>query len=478
MINYCPKCGAKKEEDDQFCTNCGINLNENIETKTFEKQIAYASKETGATEKVIYTPPAQYTQPQNYTIKKQSHKKRTIISITTVAIAVMVVLASFIILLNSEPEDSDNPREITKLVKEHGPKISLHSLSGGSVSSIPEEGYTAKYGLYDESGIFGTPHLRIGEITEENLGEKTFQGEECILVKINGQISIPMKRYMESYLEVSSYLSTDSTSNEMLNMIPEEVPFYIYSDYYITKDDGTPVYMDYTIDLTEYMQIIQDISTNLGYGDDLSSIYGDEDVIMGYIIDWDREESKADMSFYMEGIPLMSMAGDFTIEFSEEYWDIEPEMEELYVGFQKIVEFTMNLEVDDFYYNTDYTSEEESEYYSDGDYGYSLEDEISQTVSTSMEIEVIAKENVNIPAGTFNDCFVIEVTQRQNTEYEEDDYGYGISSSSSSSTTSTKIWIDENGVLLKAEYSLFGDDSMNMGSSSQGLVIELEDYTK
>jgi hypothetical protein len=193
----------------------------------------------------------------------------------------------------------------------------------------------------------------------------------------------------------------------------------------------------------------------------------------------------------MEGIPYMNMNGDFSIEFSEEYWDIEPEMEELYVGFEKIIEFTMTLEVNDFnYYYPDYYIEEEPEYeyyytpkyeyeeshpYPGEYYEYDTIEDFSQTVSTSMEIKVIKKENVIVPMGEFEDCFVIEVNQRQNSDYDDNDYGYGISSSYSSES-STKIWINENGVMPKAEYSLFGETGMGMDTSSQKLVIQLEDY--
>lgn len=482
MINYCPRCGTKTEGNALFCINCGLRINETSEVKfkprseeihSFEKQIAYSSKETANNQNINYLPISQYNQPQNYANTRQAHKKRMILPITAVAIVFMIILASFIIVINTDNEDANNQSEITKLVKEHGPKLSLHSLSGGSISSIPKEGYTATYGLYDENGIFGIPKLRIGEITEENLGEKIFQGEECVLIKISGLISIPIKKYMESYFEVASYYSTDSEYIEMLNMMPEEIPIYIYSDYYVAKEDNIPVYMDYQTDLTEYMSILKDISLSIYQEDYMGLAEFDETVIMGYIIDWDRATSKADMSFYMQGIPYMNMGGNFSIEFSEEYWDIEPEMEELYVGFEKIVEFTMTLTLDDFYFDANYNleDEEESDEYFGEDDIYDLKNKSSQNVSTSMQITVIAKENVKVPAGTFNDCFVIEVIQRQKTNY-DDYYGY-----SDSSTSSTKIWIDENSVMLKAEYNLFATN-MGMDSSDQKLVIKLEDYTK
>jgi len=497
MINYCPICGRKRYENSLFCIGCGTKLEEEkIEfeilsrpekIKTFEKQIAHTSKESRTIEHMIYMPPTYNTQPQNQIRKKQPQKKRILIPVLTIAIAVMVISASLLIIFNAEPNDSSNLNEITTLVREHGPKVSLHSLSGGTVSSIPKEGYTATYGLYDQSGIFGISGLRIGEIVEENLGDKTFQGEECILTKINGEISLPMKNYIESYKEVSSYLSTDSTSAGMSDMIPEELPLYIYSDYYVKKEDNTPVYMDYKIDFTEYMQILKEISVSIGYEDEMNSIDFDGPVIMGYTIDWDRDQSKADMRFYIEGIPIMSMDGDFSIKFSEEYWDMEPEMEELYVGFEKIIEFTMTLEINDFNFGMDYGIEEEEEsvyeiedLYEEENYEHNIEEELedfSQTVSTSMEIKVTDKENVNVPAGEFEDCFVIEVNQRQDSGYEDNDYEYEISSSHSI-TSSTKIWVNENGVMPKAEYSLFGGTEIGMGTNNQKLVIKLEDYKK
>jgi len=479
MINYCPKCGVKIEAGTLFCTNCGIRIQENTinnlpskseEIQTFENQISYVSKETGTTANVIYTPPVYYTQPQNYIAKKQPHKKRMILAATAVAIAFMIVLASILIIYIKEPNNSRNLSEIKKLIEDKGPKISLQSLSGGTVSSIPEEGYTAKYGLYDESGIFGTPGLRIGQISEENLGETTYQDEECILIKTKGDISIPIKNYMTSYLEDSYYYSTDSTTTEMLNMLPDEIPFYIYADYYVTKNDNTPVYMDYTIDFTEYMQIMYKIFTSMDLGDHTSMPELDESVIMGYTIDWDRAQSKADMSFYMEGMSYMNMDADCTIEFSDEYWDMEPEIEDLYVGFEKIVEFTMTLKINDFDYNIyDDTAEEEPEYDLTDIYS---EDELSQTITTTMEIKVTDQEDVNVPVGTFQDCFVLEVNEKQNTEY-----GY-YTSSSYDETSSTKIWVSQNGVMIKAEYSLFGESAMGMDSNSQKFVIEIEDYIK
>ena len=182
----------------------------------------------------------------------------------------------------------------------------------------------------------------------------------------------------------------------------------------------------------------------------------------------------------------MSMDGDFSIKFSEEYWDMEPEMEELYVGFEKFIEFTMTLEINDFNFGMDYgIEEEESVYeiedlYEEENYEHNIEEELedfSQTISTSMEIKVTDKENVNVPAGEFEDCFVIEVNQRQDSGYEDNDYEDGISSSHSS-TSSTKIWVNENGVMPKAEYSLFGGTEIGMGTNNQKLVIKLEDYKK
>jgi len=508
MNNYCTICGKKRDDNENFCMNCGTNLNEEYlpirdeNANSFETQVAKVSKETGVANNIIYSPPTYYAQPQNYiTPKPVNKKRRMILAITAIAIAFMMISTSLILILNTKSDDPIESKVISTLVREQGPKFSLHTLSAGTVSSIPKEGYTAVYGLYDESGMFGIPNYRLGSITEENLGEKTYQGEECIYIKINGDISIPLKKIYESYMSVSSYGYSDPSNAEMIAMIPEELSLNINSNYYVKKEDNTPVYMDYTIDLTEMMQMIKDMYSMQDYGEDMSLLIPDGPVIIGYTIDWDKDQSKADMQFYMEGIPMMNMNGDFSITFSEEYWDMEPEMEELYVGFEKIIDFTMTIDVNSLNFDMDYEIEEpeliQLEDYS-SDYSRSLiqidsewdyddtyrelqpEYEVTssfgnsntQTTSTTMKIKVINQEEVTVPAGTFEDCFVIEVTQKQKNDYE---YDYEISDSSS--TSSVKIWVNENGVMPKAEYSIFGGAEFGMGSSGQKLVIKLEDYT-
>ena len=485
MMNFCPKCGIKLTEKSAFCSNCGYKLelayhnfeklNKSDEINTFEKQIAYRSNINQNPNNMI-NPQAKSrcSEPQRFVKKPKSRKKFLTCGITIIIVS-MLILASLFIVINRN-ENKEESLKVSKLLEEEGPKVSLHSLSAGTVSSIPKEGYSATYGLYDQSGIFGVPNQRIGEIREENLGKTSFNGKECILVKTYGDISIPIKNLIQTYNEVSSYsssspYSTDDQANNMINMIPDELPFNIYSDYYVKEEDNTPIYMDYKIDMTEYMQILQQISMSYGYSEEMDIINSDEPVIIGYIINWNRELGKADMQFYMSGISMLNMNGNFSLKFSEEYWDLNPSLEELYVGFEKIVDFTMTLKLDDFNFDfgSDYRYEDETMTITDDLNDY------TQTISTTMEINVIDQENVKVPAGIFNDCYIIQINQIQNNDY---DYYDTITSTSSSSTSSMKVWLNENGVMPKAEYSLMQGADMGMGSSNQMLIIKLESYNK
>ncbi len=402
----------------------------------------------------------------------------------------MLISTAFFVQLQTDTKKQDKKEEEPKIPVEpdkldpveYGPKVSFQSLSSGTVTSIPQENAKATYGLYDQNGIFGTPDQRIGEINEENLGKVTFQGEQCILVKTEGRIIIPMDEYIESYRS----MSTTQEQQEILNQIPNEISYYIYSDYYLKPNDYTPVYMDYKIDFTEAFEILKEIS--ISYGNASQEQLEFDEVIIGYIIDWNREESKADMRLYIDGFSFMNMDSNFTVEFSEEYWNMCPELDELYVGFEKIVNFTMNLKMNDFSYSyneyEEYETEEvtvsssnsqsqqiEEYEYSDSQsdiYEDESEDYIS-SIENTMKFNVIDQEDLYLDCGNFTDCYVIEIEQNQINSY---DYSY-----ESSSTSSTKIWINKNGVMPKAEYTLLGNSGMS-GSSSQKLLIILEEYTK
>jgi hypothetical protein len=483
MIKYCPNCGTKRNATDLFCKNCGQKIKQNKkEIQQFEKQIAYPQQNKPYINKYYI----QTNQPKN-----QNKRKILAGTILTVIIAMMLISTAFFIQPQTdtkkqdqtEPEDPKIPEKPEKLDPvEFGPKVSLQSLTSGTVTSIPQENAKAKYGLYDQNGILGKPGQRIGEINEENLGKVTFQGEQCILVKTEGRIIIPMDEYLESYRS----MSTTQQEQEILNQIPNQISYYIYSDYYIKQNDNTPIYMDYKIDFTEFFEILKEISIASGNTEQTDYLEFDE-VMIGFIIDWDREGSKADMRMYMEGFSFMNMDANFTVEFSEEYWDMCPEFDELYVGFEKIMNFTMTLKMNDFSYSfeeyeEEYETEEvmvsssNSQEIEEHEYSNSQSDlyeddseDYTSSVENIMKFNVVNQEDLFLDCGNFTDCYVIEIEQNQISSY---DYNYG-----SSSTTSTKIWINENGVMPKAEYTFLGNSGMT-SSDSQKLLMILEEYIK
>lgn len=491
MFKFCQYCGTKNNENCLFCKQCGNNISENKkEIENFEKQIAYTKKQ-----KPIKS--YRYIPNNNQTHMYNNKKKSKIFAgaIITVILAAMLITTAFAAIIQTEinhkdeaekePEEFETPIEPEKIDPiKYGPKVSLHSLSGGAATSIPQKGAKATYGLYDKSGIFGETGIRIGKIVEQNLGEKTYQKQKCILVKTEGALSFPMKQYKQSYQDISSdFSSTGSNNQKIINMIPDEIPIHINSDYYLRKNDYTPEYMDYKIDYTEFFEIMKEISIKSGQtGKEELDI---DKVIIGFKIDWNKEESKADMEFYTEGLPYMSMDSSYTLEFSEEYWNMCPDIDELYVGFEKIVNFTIDMKLNDLGYsieeiqvepNTiqskeveagiqDYSTYNKSYDYEEQDYS-----DYTYSVENTIKIKVIDEEDLYLKCGNFTDCLVIEIEQTQNT----DEYNYH----DSSSTSSTKIWINENGVMPKAEYSFMGTSGMTSYSNNQKLIMILEEYTK
>lgn len=482
MVKFCQNCNTKLNEEDIFCKNCGAKITQqNRKIEHFEKQIAYPQKpriQQPYTYNQTYNP--YYNQPK--TKPKRNRKKIIAASIITIIIAIMLITTAFIITIVKETEKKAETEKLNPV--EYGPKASFHSLSGGSITSIPQKGATAKYGLYDENGIIAQPGEKIGQIYEKNYGPVTFQEEKCLLIKTNGTLSIPMDEYIDSY----TYMSDNKEKEEALKQIPNKINYYIESEYYIKENDYTPIYMEYKIDMSEILEITKKISRATGQQ---TNYFNSNEMKIGYIIDWNRKDNNADMRLYMKGISYMEMDENYTLEFSEGYWDMSPELDQLYVGFEKIVNFTMKMKLNDYSYSTrsyvdEYPSEEKGfsksreesmEKYetskTEEDYGYTDDkiEEYTYSIDNIIKFNVVDQEDLHLSCGDFKDCYVLEIEQQQKTNM--NDYSYG-----STTTTSTKIWINENGVMPKAEYSILGNNGLGGSSSSQKLMMILEEYTK
>ena len=221
--------------------------------------------------------------------------------------------------------------------------------------------------------------------------------------------------------------------------------------YYVDAEDNSPVYLslDYAFDISEF-------SYSSSYYDDLNTMK------MTLEMNWDKDDNKVLTTISMIS-DMMDMKADIGIEFSEEYWDLNTDIDDLYVGFSKKFSFDSTIDFN----NIEITSDDD--YYDDLYNDDSLYDDLEQKTTTDVEIKVTGKEDITVPIGRYENCYILQIKQTQKSE---SIYETSITTSTSESTT--KIWIDENGVMPQAEQSI---DTTGFGSSSMKLTQKLESYS-
>ena len=381
MSNICPRCGIQNNQNSPFCTNCGARLvetlsdfreiTESTEVEEFENQIADTKNEP----EIKNTSPInnQNTDYFNYdqqpTYYTQKNKPKPIIALCVIAIAAIVVLASFFIFFMGE-EDEGKYTELDSIIDsisakiDGGPSLNVQSLSSGNFQTMPAENCVAKYYLYYNND-------KIGETYEANAGTTTFDGKNCYKVLGRADIS--------------------------LNYQSNNIAFVMDYTYYVEKNSATPVYMNTDVEYTEPKEA-------RGYK-------------MNIIIDWDKETS-----IITSKTTLLANSVTATSYLPSEYWGIISTYDELYVGFNEVIDYEME---------------------SDG-----AEYDVRMTMGIYQEQDVV------VPAGTFEDCMVLEIDQNIAGSY------------SSSLDTNMQAWIDPDGNIPKASFSI----------QSINIVQELEGY--
>ncbi len=445
MYKYCITCGKKNEDNDIFCTNCGTKLAvEKNEIESFENQVAIPQQNQTVNQATYNYQGHSCFNSQPYYIQNKPKKKYILPMIIAVSIAVMMISAGFLLVLVSDSESLP--------VRTKGPSVSLTSTSLGSLASVPENGYTARYGYYmNRNGH----EMRVGEMNYKNLGVVVHRDISCIDVECSGYIEFTEDMIPSSYIDFDSF----------------QIPFS--ATYYIEEVDRSPVYMSFSMDYSELLSLMQEYSSYY------SSEYVDmsSDTVLRCEVNWYKDENRADMEF-SGGSVLKNINADLTAEFSEDYWNMDTSVDELSENYHRFISFTMDMKVNDYEFETEtriLSGVDENDTAvtididSDGSSDECLEDYSSYT-KVDMEMQVTGVEDVEVPYGRFNDCYILQITQ---TETEEHSNIY--SSSSSSEQSSTKLWLTEDGVMPKAEYSIMGS---TMSTSSMGnYVLKLEDYS-
>lgn len=293
-------------------------------------------------------------------LKKPLYKYKLMTAIAIIGV-VAILIGAFILTGNI---NGVNDPIINKIHVKGGPRANIESIvSGGNVLTTPDEGHTAIYGYYMSGS-------RMGEISFTAEGEEIYNGIPCDKITGNG--------------------------NFILNIYGQTMEINFDIGAYISKSDG--------------------ILSYCRYGFDFQNPYSVE---MDMILDIDKEDGE--ITFTVDSSLIGSTST--VIKTSNEFWDCTLLKDDLYVGYFKDVNYTLNA------------------------LGYDKE--------VNLKISVIGTEDVTVKKGIFEDCYIIQVDQ---------DQGF--------STTTSKIWIDEDGICPKMQIGSSGSSSI----SFEGMTIELEEY--
>lgn len=207
---------------------------------------------------------------------------------------------------------------------------------------------------------------------------------------------------IESYNGIDCQKIIGTTDVE-LSIMGSEMAFTMEYAYYI-DNDNYPVHMDMGYKYTKPEQLA---------GMDLDSD-----------MDWDKNSGEV----------TMSIAGmTYTYTLPTEYWGLlSPET--LNIGYAKSFNYTMDM--------------------------------AGQNADISTTITVEKQEDVTVPAGTFKDCYLVNIEQTQSSATSTYDLG--------STTSNMKFWITETGEVPKIETA----SGVATGLDSFSMTQELEGYYK
>jgi len=202
----------------------------------------------------------------------------------------------------------------------------------------------------------------------------------------------------EVYQGISCY-KIIGRSNMDFSYAGQTIAFQTDYTYYVDVNTNNPVYMIMKYDYSKPEQL-----------------KGSE---MTVSLSWDQDTGKITSTASVLGQSVTS-----TLTFPTEYWGMFSSVDDLYVGFSKEFDYTLSV----------------------SGAGTSLDADMV------MNISVTGQEDVTVPSGTYENCYVLEMKQTQSSEY-----SYGIID------VNIKIWISEDGVVAQADASL----------SSAGMPIEI-----
>ena len=206
----------------------------------------------------------------------------------------------------------------------------------------------------------------------------------------------------ETYNGVSCYKIVGRSDVE-LRYSGQDIAFEMDHNYYVNKNGLIPVYMSIDYDFSKPSQL--------------------KNADMSIEITWDLDSSEI-----ISTVNALGKTETATAIYPEEYWGMISSFDDLFVGLYESFEYSISTTSE--YYDTDMI----------------------------MEVSVTGKEDVVVPAGTFEDCYVLELDQTEDSYY-----------SSGNLDSSMKVWISEEGYIPQYEASM---------GSGLGLTIfaKLEGY--
>ena len=351
---------------NKSCPGCGEN---NSEKASYclncgaKLNVGYQQNNSFYQERNNKSTNKEYENINQYPIENKPTRNYKVLTIISVIFISAVIIGAYLMSGFIFTDSTNNP-SINKIPVKGGPKFNIESIvNSGNALTTPDVGHTAVYGYY----LSGD---KLGEVSYKTICEENYNGEPCY--KITGDGSYNFEVYGQS------------------------LDLGIDIEAYISKIDSKLAYFYYDFDINQPFNI--DMSMTL-----------------------DIDKENGEITVLVDSSMLGSTST--VIKTSEEYWDCTLLNDDLYVGYQKEIAYTMNI--------------------------------MGIDTEVNLKISVTGQEDVTVKKGTFEDCYVIEIEQ---------DQGY---------TNSTSvIWIDENGICPKIQLG----GSATSSFSYEGMIIELEEY--
>ena len=195
-------------------------------------------------------------------------------------------------------------------------------------------------------------------------------------------------------------------SNVEFSYLEQTIAFQMIYAFYEDENTKMPVYMTIKYDYSKPEELKE------------------FDMIIS--LSWDQNSGEIKTS-----VQCGEQTGTSTAILPIEYWGMISSVDDLYVGFSEEIDYTMTTSVS----------------------GTSSDSDMN------LKISITGQEDVTVPSGTFENCYVLEMEQTQSNGY-----------SYSSTDVNMKIWISEDGFVPQKETSL---SSMGMPLS---ITSKLEGY--